>query len=189
VDVTPFLEASLEHFYCRPVSLAGVAPSCVCPYMCFSFLFALVCPLLMLVLPCSRLVLCSGYLATCALLGRCFVVVAAWVDALPLKSLPSHVYFVTLCLRILCHIVSTGCFAAVLFSVDTLPPRLHLPCWQPRVVVSSLQVQSFRLWQRALSLPRFLLPFVFCVLNHGLYGYVTCTMISPASCKLFFRHS
>lgn len=70
---------------------------------------------------CSCLVLCSKYLATCALFVGCFVIIGMG------GCFDTNVAPV---LRILCRVVSGGCFAAMLLvdlvRVDTLPPLSSL---------------------------------------------------------------
>ena len=110
VVAIPFLEASLEHFCRRPASLAGVAPSCVMP-ACASTLSSLwsiqlgclVLPRILGRLRSSRRMLCL----------RCCLDEYFAADVAPL-------------LRILCRVVSSRCFAAMLLVdlvwADTLPP-------------------------------------------------------------------
>lgn len=93
-----------------------------CACMCFSSLFTLVYP------------------------ARMFGVgIVIFVDLGRLRSsrwtLCRHCYLggyfatiVALLLRILCCLVLGGyfCRRSCLLSVDALPPRFHLPCWQPQ---------------------------------------------------------
>ena len=86
VDVIPFLEASLEHFFCCPASLSRVAPDCVVPTsaLASSSFFSI-----QLWCRCSCLVVRSGYLDACALSVGYFAIVVAWVDTLSPMSLSS----------------------------------------------------------------------------------------------------
>jgi hypothetical protein len=118
---------------------SGSWSRCIC--MCFNFIFTLVCPDRMFGVA-SVIWFFAVDTWPLALSSTDALSSLAWADTLPPKSLPSCGYFAAWsladalpsCYWLILFVGWILCRRSRLFSVDALPPWLHLPWWQSFVL-------------------------------------------------------